>query len=146
MEKYEYQIGEHMRMENALSEQRDILERDRYVEKIRSAQTIKIICEPEELNRIYGELFDEEVTHRALEMMGSDEDTYLGTVTQYINQYLYHLTEVIPGKNEDVWTAFRAHPKEFFTSIKIRDASRSIGKDFKKELPDMGAKRGQTTR
>ena len=33
VEKYEYQIGAHMRMKNALSEQRDILERDRYVEK-----------------------------------------------------------------------------------------------------------------
>ena len=98
MWKYEYQIGARMRMKNALSEQRDILERDRYVEKIRSAQAIKIICEPEELNKIYGTLFDEEVTHRALELMGSEEDAYLGTVIQYINQYLYHLAEVPPRK------------------------------------------------
>ena len=33
IEKYEFQIGPQMRMKNALEEQRDILERDRYVEK-----------------------------------------------------------------------------------------------------------------
>ena len=33
VEKYEYQIGAHMRMKNALAAERDILERDRYVEK-----------------------------------------------------------------------------------------------------------------
>ena len=123
-----------MRMKNALAEQRDILERNRYVEKIRSAQTIKIICDPEELNRIYGELYDEEITHRTLEIMGSDEDAYYGTVIQYINQYLYSITEVIPEKDEDVWTAFHEHPKEYMTAIKIRDSSRSIEKDFKKHF------------
>ena len=33
IEKYEYQIGPQMRMKNALAEQRDILERDRYIGK-----------------------------------------------------------------------------------------------------------------
>ena len=78
----------------------------------------KTICDPDELNKIYGELYDEEVTHRALEIMGSDEDCYLGTVIQYIDQYLYHLTEAIPERNEDVWAAFHGHPKEFFTATK----------------------------
>ena len=41
-----------MRMKNALSAERDILERDRYVEKIRSAQTIKIIFGPGDLNTL----------------------------------------------------------------------------------------------
>ena len=59
IEKYEYQIGPQMRMEIALAEQRDILERDRYIEKIRSAQTIKIICDPEILEKMYQGLLEE---------------------------------------------------------------------------------------
>ena len=85
-----------MGMKNALSAERDILEMDRYVEKIRSAQTIKIICGTGDLNTLYGQLYDKELTHRALEEMGNDEDTYYGTVAQYINQYLYNITEVTP--------------------------------------------------
>ena len=60
VEKYEYQIGAHMRMKNALAAERDILERDRYVEKIRSAQTIKIICEPDDLNTLHRQLHKKE--------------------------------------------------------------------------------------
>ena len=77
VEKYEYQTGAHMRMQNALSEQNGILERSRYIETNASAQTIKIIGGPDELNKIYGELFDEEVARRSLGWMGNDEDTYL---------------------------------------------------------------------
>ena len=66
--------------------------------------------------------------------MGSDEDAYYGTIIQYINQYLYNVTEVIPEDDDEVWAAFHEHPKEHFTAIKIRDAARSIGKDFKKHF------------
>ena len=134
VEKYEYQIGAHMRMKNALAAERDILERNRYIEKIRSAQTIKIICDPEELNALYGQMFQNELTHRVLEEMGSDEDAYYGTIIQYINQYLYNVTEVIPEEDSEVWAAFHEHPKEYITAIKIRDVARSIGKDFKKHF------------
>ena len=50
--------------------------------------------------------------------MGSDEETYYGTATQYINQYIYSITEVIPEKDEEVWTAFYERPKEYIAEIK----------------------------
>ena len=125
VEKYEYQIGAHMRMKNALAAERDVLERDRYVEKIRSAQTIKIICEPDDLNTLYRQLYKKELTVRALEEIGNDEDAYYGTITQYINQYLLNVTEVIPEDDEKVWAAFHEHPKEYATAIKLRDAAKT---------------------
>ena len=133
IEKYEYQIGPQMRMKNALAEQRDILERGRYVEKIRSAQTIKIICEPEVLDKMFQEQ-RKETTHRALEDLRSWEDMYYGTAIQYINQYLYSLTEAIPRKYNEVWELFEKHPQEYITSIKIRDASQNIGHGVKKHF------------
>ena len=54
-----------MRMQNALAEQRDILERDRYIEKVRSAQTIKIIADPDQLETQYREC-TKETTYEAL--------------------------------------------------------------------------------
>ena len=62
------------------------------------------------------------------------EDMYYGTAIQYINQYLYRLTEAIPRKDEEVWKMFQKRPQEYVASIKIRDASQNIGQDPKKHF------------
>ena len=77
-----------MRMKNAIAEERDILERNRYIEKLRSAQTIKIIGDPGKLDTIYREMLIE-TTHETLADMGRFEDMYFGAIIQYIHRYLW---------------------------------------------------------
>ena len=108
-------------------------ERERYVEKIRSAQTIKIICDPGMLDKMYREQ-QEETTFIAMAYLRSWEDMCYGTIIQYINQYLYSLTEATPRKDEEVWEMFQKHPQEYVTAIKIRDAPHNIGKGLKKHF------------
>ena len=45
-----------MGMKYALAEQRDIPERDRYIEKRRSALTVTIIADPKQIDELYEEL------------------------------------------------------------------------------------------
>ena len=92
-------------MENALAEQGDVLERERYVEKVRSAQTIKIICDPGTLDKMYKEQLAE-TTFIALEDLRRWEDMIYGTTIQYIDQYLYSITDAIPQNEEEVWEMF----------------------------------------
>ena len=96
--------------ENALAEERDVLERNRYIEKVRSAQTIKIIGDPDRLDRLYKKLFEEE-TYAALADLRRWEAMYFGTAIQYINQYLYSVIDHIPQDDEEVWKMFRKHPQ-----------------------------------
>ena len=84
-----------------------------------------------------GKMYQEqrgETTYRALEDLRSWDDMYYGAVIQYIDQYLYSLTEAIPWKDDEVWEMFQKNPQEYITSIKIRDASQNIGNDLKKHF------------
>ena len=62
------------------------------------------------------------------------EDMYYGTIIQYINRYLYSLTEAIPRKDDEVWEIFQKHPQEYIAAIKIRDEALNIGQDLKKRF------------
>ena len=58
-----------IRMGNAIAERKDAIERNRYVEKQRRLQTIKIICDPEKMNHIYRDIVWE-TTKESLYDMG----------------------------------------------------------------------------
>ena len=75
IEQYDYVKGAQMRMKNAIAEERGELEMNRYIEKQRSAQTIKIIGDPDKLNTIYREMLSG-ATHETLEDMERYEDMY----------------------------------------------------------------------
>ena len=79
-----------------------------------------------------------ETTFIALADLRSWEDMIYGTVIQYINQYLYSITDAIPRNDEEVWGMFQKHPQEYITAIKIRDAPQNIGQDLKKHFPPLG--------
>ena len=133
IEKYEFQIAPQMRMKNALEEQRDVLERERYIAKVRSAQTIKIICDPGTIGKMYKEQLGE-TTFVALADLRRWEDMIYGTIIEYVDQYLYSITDVLPQNDEEVWGMFQKRPQEYITAIKIRDASQNIGQDLKKHF------------
>ena len=69
IEQYEYATGAKMRMKNAVADERDVLERNRYIEKQRRSQTIKIIGDPGKMNTIYRDILSE-TTHELLYDMG----------------------------------------------------------------------------
>ena len=105
VDKYEYATGAQVWMKNAISEEKDTLERDRYIPKQRSSQTIKIICDPSKMNLIYRDLV-REPTQEALLDMGRQEELYYGTIIQYLNQYLWKLEDFPPGKKPKYVTCF----------------------------------------
>ena len=53
IDKYEYATGAQIRMKNTIAEGKGALERNMYIEKQRSSQTIKIIGDPGKMNQIY---------------------------------------------------------------------------------------------
>ena len=56
VEQYEYATGAQIRMKNSIAEGKDTLDRNRYIEKKRSSQTIKIICDPGKLKLVFNDL------------------------------------------------------------------------------------------
>ena len=72
IDQYEYAAGAQIRMKNAISEEKDTLERNRYTEKHRSSQTIKIICDTSKMNLIYRDLVSVP-TQESLYDMGRQE-------------------------------------------------------------------------
>ena len=108
--------------ENAVAEERDTLERNRYIEKIRSAQKVEIIGCPIKMGDIYRDLLSE-TTHEVLSDMGRRDEMYFGTAIQYIKRFLWRLVGYLPEKDTQVWDMFQGHPQEYFTAIRIRDAA-----------------------
>ena len=130
-----------MRMRHALAEQRDIPERDRYIEKRRSAMTIKIIADPKQLDALYEECM-EEATYKAMAEMKKWGEIYLGITTHHINHYIWKLIYILPDDDEELWKICMKHPQEYYHGIRIRDAAQSIGIDFRKSFT---AEKGQRT-
>jgi len=133
IEQEEMPTGAQMRMRYALAEQRDIPERDRYIEKRRSALTVKIIADPKHLDELYEELI-QEITYKAMAEMEKRGEIYLGIVTEHINHYLWKLIHTLPKGDEELWKICMKHPREYYHGIRIRDASQSIGLDFRKNF------------
>ena len=141
LEKVEMQTGPQMRMKNALAEERDVHGRNRYIEKVRSAQTIKIIADPDQLGKQYRE-FIKETTYDAMTDLKKWGEIYLGIPIHHINQYLWGIMGALPGDDEEMRNISRKRPREYYAAIKIRDASKGIGSDFKRNfLP--GKRKGE---
>ena len=81
----EYATGAQIRMKNAIAEGKDTIERNRYIEKQRSSQTIKIICDPAILKKIFNDLAHESAKDVLFDMY-RHEGTYYGTIIQYLDQ------------------------------------------------------------
>ena len=122
-----------MRTKNAISEERDTLGRNRYIEKQRSAQTIKIIGSPNKLNTIYREMLSE-TTHEVITDMERYEGMYFGSVIQYIGRYLWKIVDFLPEKHKQIWDMYQGRPPEYFTSIRIRDAAIIVGNELKRNF------------
>ena len=120
-----------MRMKYALSEQRNIPERDRYIEKRSGALTVKIIAGPNQLGKLYEELM-QEITYKAMAEMGKWDEIYHGVVIEHINRYLWEIIYTLPKDDESLWGICMKNPQEYYHVIRIGDASQSIGLDFRK--------------
>ena len=138
LDQYENVTGPQIRMKNAIAECRDTLERNRYIEKQRSSQVIKIIGEPGELNLIYRDMITE-MTQSVLSDLGKQEEMYYGIAIQYINRFLWRITDHLPSDDRTIWDLFHGRPTEYLAAIRIRDASVIIGNELKRN-PLIGSK------
>ena len=75
-----------------------------------------------------------ETTYEALEELKKWDEIFLGFIIHHINQYLWKITEDLPENDEEMWRIFTKPPQEYYTAIKIRDAARSIGYDFRRNF------------
>ena len=89
-----------------------------------------IIFDPTKMNLIYRDLA-REPTQEALYAMGRHEELYYGPIIQSLNQYIWKLDDCLPGKDTEVWDMFQGHPVGYLAAIRIRDSSRSVGKEPK---------------
>ena len=104
----EMQTGAQMGMKNALAEERYILERNRYIEKVRSAQTIKIIVGPGQLEKQFKENI-KETTYEALSELKKWDELYIGIIIRHIDQYIWRILDVLPEDDEEVWKISKKH-------------------------------------
>ena len=102
VEQYEYATGAQIRMKNSIAEGKDTLDRNRYIEKKRSSQTIKIICDPAILKKIFNDLAQESAKEVLFDMY-RHEETYYGTIIQYMNQYMWKLEDIQPMEDGKTW-------------------------------------------
>ena len=131
IDQYEYVTGAQIRMQNAIDEVKDALEGNMYIGKQRSSQTIKIIGDPGKMNQIYRDML-RETTQDVLSEMKRNGEMYHGAAIQYMGRYLWKLEDRTPEKDSRIWDMFQGRPQEYFTSIRIRDAAVSVGKELKK--------------
>ena len=71
-----------------------------------------------------------ETTHETLSGMGRFAEMYFGATIQYIHRYLWKIVDFLPEKGEQIWYMYQGRPQEYFTSIRIRDASISVGNEL----------------
>ena len=96
-EKYEYARVARIRMKIAISEEKDALSRNRYAEKHRISQTIKIICDQNNMDQIYRDLL-REPTQEKLYVLGDMEVLYYGAILRYPTRYFWKLEDHLPEK------------------------------------------------
>ena len=85
------------------------------------------------MNQIYRDILSE-TTQDLLYEMKRNEEMYYGAAIQYMGRYLWTLEDYLPEKDSQIWDMFQGHPEEYFTSIRIRDAAISVGKELKRNL------------
>ena len=92
-------------MELGISEKRDELERGRYIEKSRSAETLKFICGPKKIGG--GEY--QNISHRAnqdaLRALGRPLEGWCAAIIYYISEYIYKIKEILPIGDKKLWAA-----------------------------------------
>ena len=125
--------GTQMRMKYALAEQRDIPERDRYIEKRRSALTVKIIAGPKQLDQLYEEL-TQEIIYKAMAEMGKWNEIYLGNIVGHMSHYIWKIIHTLHNDDDSLWKICMQHPQEYYHGIRIREAAQIIGLDFQKNF------------
>ena len=84
-----------------------------------------------------------ETTYEAMAELKKWDELYLGVIIQHINQYIWRILDVLQEDGEDVCGISKKHPQEYYTEIKIRGASQSIGGDFEGNFL-LGKKKGRT--
>ena len=82
-------------MKIAIEAEKDSLQINRYLERKRISQAIKIICDPWKLNQIYRDLI-REPERETLYDVGKIEELYYGTIIQYSDQYKWKLEDRNP--------------------------------------------------
>ena len=116
-------------MKNSISVEKGALERDRYAEKQRSSHTIKIICDAAEMNLIYRDQV-RGPTQEALCDMGRQEEVYYVWNDHSILEPILMAYRRLPArKDSGVWGMFQGHPMEYLSSLRIRHAAISVGKE-----------------
>ena len=109
VEQKEYSPGAHIRLKNAIAEGKDTLDRNRYIEKQRSSRTIKIIRDPVILRKISNDLVRGSAQEVLFDMC-LREETYYGTIIQYLNQYMWKLEDSLPMEDGKIWDLSQERP------------------------------------
>ena len=130
--KYEYVTGAQVRMKSAISEERGAWEKPIRREAAQlSYDQDNLPPNQDEPNL---SRFDKGSTQETLYDMGRSEEIYYGTITLYLNRYLWKLEDCIPEKDTGVWNMFRGHRIKYFPAIRIRGAAISVGKEPKRNF------------
>ena len=95
IDKYEYASEAQIQMKNSIGEGKDALERNRYIEKQRSSQTIMIIGDPRKMNQIYRDIL-RDATQELLYEMGREDEMYYGTAIHHLGRYIWKLADYLP--------------------------------------------------
>ena len=73
-----------------------------------------------------------EMAQLVLSDLGKEEEMYYGIAIQYINRFLWRITDHLPSDDRTIWDLFNGHPSEYLAAIRIRDASFIIGNELKR--------------
>ena len=84
--------GPHNRMKLAISEEKDVIGRNRYIEKQRFSQTFKIICGPAKLGRILTGMTNW-ATQETLFDLQMPTESYYESGIAYVNNYIWQIED-----------------------------------------------------
>ena len=86
------------------------------------------------MHQIYRGLITE-TTQSVLADFGRPEEMCYGIIIQYINRFLWEISDYLPSEEEKIWGTFRGHPIEYLAAIRIRDAAVAVGNELKRNFP-----------
>ena len=125
--------GHHNRMKLDISEEKDVLGRNRYIEKQRSSQTFKSICDPVKLGRILTEMANGPTQETVCGLQMPTED-YRASVVTYKHKYLWQIEDFSPPSDAELWKLMSGHTMEYSQAVQTRDNAISTGKELKRNF------------
>ena len=133
MAKPEQVTGPHNRTKVAIAEEKDVLERNRYIEKQRRSQTFKIICGPAKLGRILTGM-ENEPSRATLRDLQIPTEAYYAAVIAYMYNYIWQIEDFPPSIDAKLWEMMSGRAAEYFQAVEIRGNAISTGGELKENF------------